>query len=464
MQRPPQKAKQRPGFSTTQLNRIANPAMLGRRMEQKGDTPDGDEDGDEIDEEEEEEEEDDGEKDIEEEEEEDDDGEEDEEEEDDEEGDEDDEEEDDEEEDDENGRRPPMRSAIEHEGDKPEPTRVAATAAERAMEKARAIERLRRSKMRYGKDAEYSALITYTDEELPAMSTKQLLELDATLKHRLRSETSIKMYRRIVMQAVILAQGIVMTYPHVFKANLEGWKEEFWRDIDQMDHILFDIYDQYGDKAPDNPIFTLIMQVATHGMMFNITKQMVTAQQVQAQQPLRMPPPPQPVQPQQQQQQQQQPHHPMHMHTQMQQNQQPQMQQMQLPRMTQQQMLPMNMPASRLHNMARPPSSSLPPGARVPMPQIEEMPEPDLSQLPTGQLLAHLRQEHDNEQKQQTQKQQQQQPNRTVPVPSVALSEPLQPLDVRAAEAPVGGGSRLPVRQNPLPPSLANWPTALSRR
>jgi hypothetical protein len=333
------------------------------------------------------------------------------------------------------------------------PVQLPMSAAERAMEKARAVERLRRKKIRYGgPNSEYASLITFTEEELPAMSTKKLLELDSMLTHRLRSETSIKLYRRIVMQAVVLVQNIVMAYPHVFRANLEGWKEEFWRDIDQMDHILFDIYDQYGDKAPENPIITLLVQVATHGMMFNITKQMVTAQQsfIAPQHPTPQPTPTQPIpRPPASRPAPQAAVAPPGSYTAV----------VSLPRMTQQQMLPMNMAASRLHIAARPPPASLPPGSRMHAIQ-EEMPEPDLSQLPAGQLLAHMRQQHELEHPQLETKSQPPPAPVTVPIPSAAMSEPIQPLDVRSTDPPIGAGSRAIAR--PSGPLLSR-PGALNR-
>jgi hypothetical protein len=139
-----------------------------------------------------------------------------------------------------------------------------------------------------------------------------LRDLDAILTHRIRAESTIKFYRRAMVHAVVIVERLSIAYPRVFQGvQLEGWHDNFFLQIDDFDNLLYEVYDQYGDQGPQNPLVQLAMQIISHGAMYHLTKSMLQRhagganppptlqpqhQEAQPQRPMQSRPPPPPPQ------------------------------------------------------------------------------------------------------------------------------------------------------------------------
>lgn len=205
------------------------------------------------------------------------------------------------------GSRSRSRSRSHARPPPPPPTEPAVSPYERANEKAKLVERLRRKKTQYARDPQYSSLVQYNESDLVNMRPSQLRDLDAILTHRIRAETTIKFYRRALVYSVMVVEKLSIAYPRVFQGvQLEGWHDSFFLQIDDFDNLLYEVYDQYGDQGPQNPLVQLAMQVMSHGAMYHLTKVMIQRQSGVAQGSVTPPPPPPtaraPPPPQQQQQ------------------------------------------------------------------------------------------------------------------------------------------------------------------
>jgi hypothetical protein len=167
-----------------------------------------------------------------------------------------------------------------------EPKAPVQTPEERAREKARLCERLRRSKAMYGeRDEGLRRLCSFQDDDLIGLPLQRLRDLDAVIRHRVRSDSTVTFYRRCLIQFAVLVERVNIAKPQWFGGmDIEGFSAALFNQLTDYDPYLYDIYDMYGDTLPDNPIVALGMQLTMHMVVYSKTKAM-QAQLGAAQQP-----------------------------------------------------------------------------------------------------------------------------------------------------------------------------------
>lgn len=299
-----------------------------------------------------------------------------------------------------------------------EPKAPVQTPEERAREKARLCERLRRSKAMYGeRDEGLRRLCSFQDDDLIGLPLQRLRDLDAVIRHRVRSDSTVTFYRRCLIQFAVLVERVNIAKPQWFGGmDIEGFSAALFNQLSDYDPYLYDIYDMYGDTLPDNPIVALGMQLTMHMVVYSKTKAMQA--QLGAAQPA------------------QQTHVP--------QQQQPPQARAPFP--------PQQSFAQAHAAMAppRPPAVPQPAAGRPPQPPQPpqpdgEMPPPNMTSMPAlaGSLRERLRAE--------TAREQQRIAAAAVPPPALA---PPGPVNAREIDPPARAGVPQPPPVAPLPPGV----------
>jgi hypothetical protein len=156
---------------------------------------------------------------------------------------------------------------------------------DRAMLKAKLIERLRRRKIFCKKDPEYKDLCTYEETELVGLTLEKLTELDSIITTRIATDGTIRFYSRAMVFTVGAVEALSKNYPSLFgEVDLDGWANNLMMEKDQFDADLFEIYDEYGSIGPKNPIAMLGLHLSLHGAMYARARAMTKMAQAQLQQ------------------------------------------------------------------------------------------------------------------------------------------------------------------------------------
>jgi hypothetical protein len=141
-----------------------------------------------------------------------------------------------------------------------------------ASEKGRLVERLRRRKMLSQKDVQMSDLCNYEIADLAGMSLSQLHELDSIISKRIKADSSIMFYSRVLVSVASIVEQASKTYPGAFGgADLTDWSAHLQSSVftqKEFENDLFEIYDRYGDVGTDNPVATLLLHMAAHAYMY----------------------------------------------------------------------------------------------------------------------------------------------------------------------------------------------------
>lgn len=134
-------------------------------------------------------------------------------------------------------------------------------------EKAKLIEQVARQMRQLGKEVDTAAL--------ESKSRRRLRLIKRRMMYQVRSQSAIQLYRRIMVFMSVMSEGLAKRYPQAFlNADLDNWSKQLFRDLDQFDPYLYDVYDEYGDRMDINPLANLAMALVSHaGMIAYANKQ-----------------------------------------------------------------------------------------------------------------------------------------------------------------------------------------------
>lgn len=89
-----------------------------------------------------------------------------------------------------------------------------------------------------------------------------------------KAKSAVLMMRRVTMFLSKIIEAISKRYPK-YLSDLEGWSENVYLSLDQYDDMLYDIYDEYGDKMQGNPIVVYLFALMSNAVMYAFARKII---------------------------------------------------------------------------------------------------------------------------------------------------------------------------------------------
>lgn len=111
--------------------------------------------------------------------------------------------------------------------------------------------------------------------EIPQDADLETLEtLYEKVTYESNADEGVKLYRRFLMWAVATEEQLSKRFPAA-GLDLDRWSESVYLTLDTYDAMLYDVYDEYGDKHQMNPLYRLILAVQSNAIMYSTTRKIM---------------------------------------------------------------------------------------------------------------------------------------------------------------------------------------------